>query len=387
MFGDSPEDGVCVGRPHERPGIIVAVIQVLQCRGFQRRHTGEHAASQLLLGEIREDSLHLIQPACAGRREVQVILRMAFEPALHRRRLVRDVVVQHDVHARAGRLGGAEHVINGLEELDELLMSVTPMALADHHAGLDHEGREQAAGAVPVIVVRATLGRARPHGQEWLRAIQGLHLALLIDAQDHRVLRRAHVQPGDVAHLLDEVRIPRELERLAAVRLQIERPPDRVHAGTRDAAGCRHRTQAPVRGVDGLGFQRHAHHFGDLLIADRPLHARPGLVLQAGQPMLQKAAAPLEHRLLAHVQLGPDGGIGHALLIQQHHFAPRRQCLSSAGLTHQASQFDSFFIAHHQRRSCAHRVSPEYSGNSSHTHAQRLRHSSSRGTSKEHQYL
>ena len=60
-------------------------------------------------------------------------------------------------------------------------------------------------------------------------------------------------------------------------------------------------------------------------------------LVNAGIPVfkLQEAAAPLEHGLLPHVELGADLGVGQALLVQQHHAAARGQPIGRAGLTHQ----------------------------------------------------
>lgn len=64
------------------------------------------------------------------------------------------------------------------------------------------------------VVVRATLHLPARHRQQRLRAVERLDLTLFIDADDHCVLGRTHVQPDDVAHLLDDVGITREFEGL-----------------------------------------------------------------------------------------------------------------------------------------------------------------------------
>jgi hypothetical protein len=63
-------------------------------------------------------------------------------------------------------------------------------------------------------------------------------LGLLVHARHERAVRRVEVESDDVTHLVDELRVrpaalqsrapgPRELERLALVRLQAEAAPDR----------------------------------------------------------------------------------------------------------------------------------------------------------------
>jgi hypothetical protein len=62
-----------------------------------------------------------------------------------------------------------------------------------------------------------------------------LNLALLIHAQNQRLVGRIEVKADDVAHLFDEERIGREFERLAAVRLQPKQVEKAVDAAFRDA--------------------------------------------------------------------------------------------------------------------------------------------------------
>jgi hypothetical protein len=47
--------------------------------------------------------------------------------------------------------------------------------------------------------VGAPLGLPEAHRQERLGAVEGLHLALLVDAEDDRALGQREVEPHDVA--------------------------------------------------------------------------------------------------------------------------------------------------------------------------------------------
>ena len=71
-------------------------------------------------------------------------------------------------------------------------------------------------GRAVALVVAAPLRLARPHGQHRLGAVERLDLALLVDAEHQR----------GVAHLVDELRVARQLEALDPVRLQAEGAPD-----------------------------------------------------------------------------------------------------------------------------------------------------------------
>lgn len=75
-------------------------------------------------------------------------------------------------------------------------------ALADDLADLYVEGGEERERAMPLVVVGAALGLAGAHWQQRLGAIERLDLALLVDAQHHRAVRRVEIEPNDVAHPL-----------------------------------------------------------------------------------------------------------------------------------------------------------------------------------------
>jgi hypothetical protein len=64
-----------------------------------------------------------------------------------------------------------------------------------------------------------------------LLAIKCLDLAFLIDAEDKGSVRRGQVKADDIAYLVDEQRIARQLECLATVWLQAERRPHSADRG------------------------------------------------------------------------------------------------------------------------------------------------------------
>lgn len=91
-------------------------------------------------------------------------------------------------------------------------------SLRDELTGLHVERRKQWGRAMPPIVVRATFDLAGPHRQHGLRAVQRLNLRFLVHAEHDRMRRWMHVRADDVAHLLDEQRVRRQLEGLGAMR-------------------------------------------------------------------------------------------------------------------------------------------------------------------------
>jgi hypothetical protein len=80
--------------------------------------------------------------------------RVTVEPGADFGMLVDRVVVEDGVHRLAGRHLG----LDGVEEADELLMSVALHVAADDGAVEHVEGGEQGGGAVPLLIVRHGAG-------------------------------------------------------------------------------------------------------------------------------------------------------------------------------------------------------------------------------------
>jgi hypothetical protein len=98
-------------------------------------------------------------------------------------------------------------------------MPMTPPARREDAAVEQVEGSEQGGGAVADRVVGHPLDITEAHGQQGLAALERLHLAFLVDAQDQRLVGRVEVEPHHIAQLLDEERVGRQLERVLAMRL------------------------------------------------------------------------------------------------------------------------------------------------------------------------
>ena len=140
--------------------------------------------------------------------------------------LVSGVIVHDDVDVQPLR----DTPVDLLQEVEELPGPVASVALADDAARGDVEGCEERGRAVTLVVVCAALGHARQHRQDRLCAIECLDLALFIDTEHQRAVRRRQIEAYDVADLVHEQRIAGELEGLRAVRLHAEGrpyPPDR----------------------------------------------------------------------------------------------------------------------------------------------------------------
>ena len=177
---DGGQDVVSGLGPAEGSWIGVDGLDVAEDGFFELSGGAMDTAAQLLFCEHGEEALDLVQPGGAGRREVDVPAGMACEPVADRRGLVGRVVVDHQVDVEVGRDVG----LDGAQELKELSGPVTLEAAPDHFAGRDIEGREERRRPVALVIMTAPLRLTGPHGQQRLAAIQGLDLALLVDAED-----------------------------------------------------------------------------------------------------------------------------------------------------------------------------------------------------------
>ena len=131
---------------------------------------------------------------------------------------------------------------------------------------------------------------ARQHRQDRLCTVEGLDLALLVDAEHQRALRRRQIEAYDVADLVHEVRIARQLEGLRAVRLQAEGAPDAPDRRVRKAAFLGHRAQRPMGGVRRRRGERPLDNLGHLIVRERSRPSRPRLIRQPLDALLQEAA-------------------------------------------------------------------------------------------------
>lgn len=107
-------------------------------------HGLEHAASDAPAGDDGEEALDGVDPGCRGRREVEDPSWMIGQPFQHLGMLVGGVVVDDGVDHLADR----HDALDGVEELDELLVGVLGQA-APHHGAIQGVQRgKQRGGSV-----------------------------------------------------------------------------------------------------------------------------------------------------------------------------------------------------------------------------------------------
>ena len=91
-------------------------------------------------------------------------------------------------------------------------MTMPRHAFADDLASGDVERREQGRRSVSLVVVGHRAGAALLQRQSWLRAIERLDLALLVDPEHQRLVRRVEIKPDDVLDHLAELGVGESLK-------------------------------------------------------------------------------------------------------------------------------------------------------------------------------
>ena len=166
--------------PDEDARVLVVTFQVVFDCGDQLRNAIKTAAADSLVGNLAKPALDEVQPRTRRRNEVKVESGMSSNPGFDPWVFVGCVVVHDQMQIEMRwRLD-----IDLVEETNELLVSMTCHAVADHFAIEQAQRSEQCGRAVALVVVRH--GPAAPllDRQSWLGTIQSLDLAFLIDAQD-----------------------------------------------------------------------------------------------------------------------------------------------------------------------------------------------------------
>src|SRR4029434_9420377 len=105
--------------------------------------------ADLALGQGCEPALDLVEPGSRSRCEVEVKAWMTCEPGAHGGRLVRSVVVYHQMNVEFGGNGA----IDGAKEFQKLRAAMAPMQLTDDLPGGDIERGEQGGGSMAHVVV------------------------------------------------------------------------------------------------------------------------------------------------------------------------------------------------------------------------------------------
>src|SRR5271157_4977449 len=244
--------------------------------GLQLGDALEDAAPDALACDLGEEALNEVQPGRRSRNEVQLEAWMPLQPRLNFLCLVRRVVVDDEMEIEMLGYGP----VDLLQEPDEFLGAMAGQTFAKDLPGFHVQSSEQRCCAVALVVVRHCGRTALLHRQAWLRAVERLNLALLVDAKHQCLVRRVHVETHDVRDLFGELRIVGELEFARQMRLQARLGPDALYAGVADADLLGHGAHAPMRRIGGHLVRRLRQHLQLYLCCERLLTRGPRLVAQ-----------------------------------------------------------------------------------------------------------
>src|SRR5512135_1193862 len=133
---DGGDDFVWICGPVEGPWVVIGLVEEAVDAGLEVDDRAEDAALEAAFGELGEETLDCVQPRARGRHEVEGEALMPIEPGAYLGVLVDGIVVEDDMDELAGGNFGLE----GIEEADELLMTVALHATPDHLAVEHIEG-------------------------------------------------------------------------------------------------------------------------------------------------------------------------------------------------------------------------------------------------------
>jgi len=111
--------------PDEGFGVSVSEVDVLADGVLEFERAAMDAAAQLSVGQVREESLDLVDPGCALGREVEMEVRVSYEPAFDQWRPVGPIVVEDQMDVRLAR----DVAVDTVKELAELDAAMTPVML------------------------------------------------------------------------------------------------------------------------------------------------------------------------------------------------------------------------------------------------------------------
>ena len=205
----------------------------------------------LLLGELAQPRLDHVHPRCAFGREVQLEARVPLEPPLHVGLGTRPQIVHHDVYVEVA--GDAS--IYGAEEDQELLVAVPLVELGDDHAVEYVQSSEEVYPAVALVIVGPRSRHPRAERQDSLAPVECLYAALLVHADDYRLVWRVHVEPELVPRFLVEPMVRARLGGALSVGLYPVALPDSGHGRVAHPDLPREGTGAPMRGASRLAVE------------------------------------------------------------------------------------------------------------------------------------
>src|SRR4030095_3324694 len=225
---------------------------------------------------------------------------------------------------------------------------MTTMELADDLTGFCIKGCEKCSGSVAGVIMCPPFRLSWTHRKNWLLAIEGLNLRLLIDTHDERLVGWIKIQSDDIANLLDEQRILRQLERLRPMGLQCEGSPDSAYSSLAEPASLRHRSSAPMCGVLRFCLKRKTEDTFNISIGNLARGSGTGFVKQPIHAPREKALTPTADHLSCHSLFTSHLAVRMAGGTAQHDTRPLSQGLCCRRATRPSLKHLAIFACQNQ---------------------------------------
>jgi hypothetical protein len=214
------QDGVRLFRPNEWLRIHVVYSEKLFNGKHQIRYATEHATPNTFAGDLPKPPFNKVKPRRRSRREVAMKTGMLFQPCLDLGMIVRAIVVQDHMDREA--LGSCTVYLP--QKLPEFDVAMPRITRADDLSLQHIQRREQARGAVALVIVRHRPAATFLHRQAGLRPVQRLYLRLLIHTQNNGLVRWVQVYSHHIRQLFNKPFVLGELEPFHATLLHSTSP-------------------------------------------------------------------------------------------------------------------------------------------------------------------
>ena len=123
--------------------------QIVADSGLQLTHAAECPSPDASVGKQTKEAFDLVQPTGAGGSEVHMVAGAARKPALYFGHLVSAIVIHHQVDVE----WFGNRFVDSFQETQQLLMSVTAVAGANHFTRRYIESSKQRRGSVADVIV------------------------------------------------------------------------------------------------------------------------------------------------------------------------------------------------------------------------------------------
>ena len=249
---------------------------------------------------------------------------MPGEPLTDPRVAVCPVVVEDQMQF----LASWELTVQPLQKPEELLVSMSRVALPNDSSFHHIECSKQRRGAVAFVVVSERAASAPLQRQSGLSAIQRLNLALFIDAEHDGILRRSQIHADDIGELLEESWVSGEFEAFGQVRLDLMILPDAMDTTLAQTLSFGHGPETPVCASRRFGLEGRLHNPRNARLPVTWLASPSGCDLPDGaNALLSDALAPERDRAALDLQVRGDFAVRFSMAGPQSNLCPEDNLL------------------------------------------------------------